>query len=84
MVRMLPRIIHFLGYDPYPEPQSFAQELVARWRRLDLSQKRMAVRLGIDEGTLAKWEKGTVDPAGKQLQIVEEYFTSKPESFAGR
>lgn len=76
MVRMLPRIIDFLGYDPYPVSQSFSDELVATRRRLGLSRKRMAKRLGIDEAGLSRWEKGLAYPRGKRLATVKGVLVS--------
>ena len=77
-VRYLPRIIKFLGYYPYPTPETLAERLLACRRYLGLSRRKMAQRLSMDEGTLAKWEKGTVRPTGKQLQTVEEFLRSEP------
>ena len=55
-IRFMPRIIAFLGYDPFPPPQSLGEQIVARRRRLGWSRKRLAKRLGVDGATLAKWE----------------------------
>ena len=70
-VRYLPRIIEFLGYQPFPAPQTLAEKLLACQRCLGLSRKRMANRLGVDEATLARWENGESFPSGKRLEIVE-------------
>ena len=75
-VRYLPRIIDFLGYDPYPAPQSLADELVAQRRRLGLSRKRLARKLTIDEGTLTRWENEQSCPTGKWLLIVEQFLST--------
>jgi transcriptional regulator with XRE-family HTH domain len=36
-VRFLPRIIAYFGYDPYPEPQTIEEQIVAKRRRLGLA-----------------------------------------------
>jgi len=50
-------IIRFLGYNPLPEGQGWGERLVRRRTTLGLSQKASAQRLGLDPGTLAKWER---------------------------
>lgn len=77
-IRFIPRIIAFLGYDPYPAPQSLAERLLAKRRHLGLSRRRMAESLAMDKGTLAAWETGETQPTGKQLHIVEQFLTSHP------
>lgn len=57
-VHMYPRIITFLGHEPWPEAESLTQRLVAERRRRGLSAKRAAKLLGVDEGTWGRWEAG--------------------------
>ena len=66
----IPRIIAFLGYNPYPEPQTFGERIVAKRRQLGLSRKQTAKLLGMDEGSLAHWEKGQRQPTGKRVGTV--------------
>jgi site-specific DNA recombinase len=56
--RVMPAIIEFLGFNPVPEPDSAGARLV--WERVSqgLSQREAARRMGVDPGTLAKWERG--------------------------
>jgi len=79
-VRYIPRIIEFLGYDPFPAPQSLAERLLATRRSLGLSRQRMARRLSVDEATLARWEKGEARPAGGRLRRAEAFLTTSPPS----
>lgn len=67
----IPRLIHFVGYDPRPVPTSLAERLKAHRIGLGLSQRAMAKQLGVDPGTLAKWETGRREPAGAYLARVE-------------
>ena len=57
MIRFMPRIIDWLGYDPFPEPTTAGEEIVALRRRRGISRKGFAKEMGIDESTLEKIEK---------------------------
>lgn len=54
----LGRIIAFLGYDPVAHDGTVAGRLKAKRRALGWSQERFAKHLGIDPGTLSRWEAG--------------------------
>ncbi len=41
-----------------------------------LSIKELAGQLGVDEGTVAKWENGEREPAGNRMEIVEAFLRS--------
>jgi transcriptional regulator with XRE-family HTH domain len=51
VVRYMPAIIKFLGYDPLPPASSLPEHLAAARRELGLTQRRMAERLGVDPST---------------------------------
>ena len=53
----IPAITAFLGYAPFPEPTSVAEQLKAYRRRTGWSVKRLARHLGIDECTVGNWEQ---------------------------
>ena len=60
-LRMIPRIIEFLGYVPNINDsagETFGEWIVRARQRLGLSQKALARRLGVDPSTLAHWEYG--------------------------
>jgi len=61
-IRFWPAILSFLKYDPFPEPQTLGDRIGAKRRELGLSIARSAELLGIDEGTLTKWEKNLSRP----------------------
>jgi transcriptional regulator with XRE-family HTH domain len=61
-VRYFPAIFRFLGYDPFPEPQTLPEKLLAKRRALGLSIKNAAARIGVDEGTFSNWERGKSVP----------------------
>jgi transcriptional regulator with XRE-family HTH domain len=59
-VHQLPGIIRFLGYNPLPPAVSIPEKLRAVRGELGLSQAAMAKQLGIDPGTLRRWENGVI------------------------
>jgi DNA-binding transcriptional regulator YiaG len=78
-VHQLPRVIRFLGYNPHPAAGSLPEKLTAIRRKLGLSQRVMAKRLGIDPGTLRNWENGRRCPSKKLQQNISDFLRS-PES----
>jgi transcriptional regulator with XRE-family HTH domain len=73
-VRLIPRIIEFLGYTPYDATWSFGQRLRAIRTALGLSQEHMAKRAGLDEGTVAKWETGKHRPTKTKLLALAAFL----------
>lgn len=55
-VRAIPAVIAFLGYDPYPAPQTEGERVRAKRRQLGLTRKGLADLLGVDQETVARWE----------------------------
>jgi transcriptional regulator with XRE-family HTH domain len=64
MVHCLPEILTFLGHNPLPE----AADLIGKMKRLrstlGLNQEQLTQKLGIDESTIAGWERGDNTPVG--------------------
>jgi len=55
----VPKIISFLGYVPLSIlPEDSRKRFVAYRKLAGLSQDGLAVKLGIDPGTLRRWESG--------------------------
>jgi transcriptional regulator with XRE-family HTH domain len=67
-IRFLPALTRFLGYNPYPPSQCLAERLHVRRRSLGWSQAHLAGLLGIDEGTITRWERGHRQPRGEVLK----------------
>lgn len=76
-IRYQPGILAFLGYDPYPTPKSLPEQLLAARRRLGLTRKGMAHRLGIKPDRLAGWEQGWSKPNTSQQQERVDSFLRK-------
>jgi len=70
LIRYMPAIVRFLGYDPLPPAASLPERLVAARRELGLTQRRMAEQLGVDPGTLRDWEAGRHHPTGRSLNLI--------------
>lgn len=59
-IAAIPVILAWLGYDPYPEPATLSERLMAKRRSMGWSIKEAARLLGVDEGTWAAWELGSL------------------------
>jgi transcriptional regulator with XRE-family HTH domain len=68
----MPTIIEFLGPNPLPSPHSFSERLAVARPKLGLSQRKIAAKLGVDQGTVQGWETGRHQPTMKSLGVVEE------------
>ena len=77
MIRMWPRVIEFLGYDPYGAPTTTADALCAKRRSMGISRKQMAAKLGVDPQTLAKWKHGRGDPTGIDAATLRTFLKHK-------
>jgi transcriptional regulator with XRE-family HTH domain len=58
----MPAIIRFLGYNPLPSAEGWGERLVQQRTIQGLSQKQSAAHMGVDQGTLARWERGEREP----------------------
>ncbi|MGB8477993.1 MAG: helix-turn-helix transcriptional regulator [Acidobacteriaceae bacterium] len=76
-IHYIPAILNFLGYDPLPPAISLPERLAAARRRLGLSQRKMAGKLGIDPATLMGWEAGRHQPTGKSLDFIARVLQSR-------
>lgn len=75
--RYLPKIIDFLGYDPFPEPKTLGERIKAKRRRIGLSQEQAAKHLSVDEGTLRRWERDEWRPT-KRLRLGLDRWLNSP------
>ncbi len=72
--RYMPAVIKFLGYNPLPEATTPAEELVRHRTVLGLFQNEAAKRIGVDQSTLAKWERGEREVTGRFLGRVMRFL----------
>jgi len=83
-LRLLPKIIKFLGYYPDETSAKSLGEKLRYFRRVQgLSQKKLAQLLKIDESTIGNWEKDENLPLKRNLQKLLDFFDSYPSSSSG-
>ena len=76
-VRYMPAIIQFLGYNPIPPGSSLPERLATSRKALGLSQRKMAVKLGVDPATLMGWEAGRHQPTEKSIALIGKVLQSR-------
>lgn len=73
-LRFLPHIISLLGFDPRPAGPTLAQQLLTCRTARGLSREAAARLLGVDPGTLWRWEGGRRTPGGAFLAIIKAFL----------
>lgn len=53
-------VLEFLGYDPFPEPKTISERLLAKRRSMGWSIRQAALELGVDPATWTDWEHGKI------------------------
>ncbi len=77
-LRLVPGIIRFLGYTPFPAGQSLPEKLKTyRWVH-GLSEKSLAGLLWVDESTVARWERGMSRPTRESRRRLGILLKSVP------
>ena len=51
------------------------ERLVRHRTTLGMTQKETALEIGVDQGTLARWERGEREPTGALLDRVKWFLT---------
>jgi len=73
----IPKIIEFLGRDPFEKKIEDLGDKIQEYRRVHgLTQKKLAEQLGINSSTLAGWEKGIHQPTKKLLNKTVSILVS--------
>lgn len=75
-LEFIPQIIDFLGYNPYEyiANLSLGERIIAYRQAHGLSQKALAQQLGIDPGTLGRWEKNESTPWEEKANVLNSLF----------
>jgi transcriptional regulator with XRE-family HTH domain len=76
----MPAIIRFLDYNPLPQADGWGERLVRYRTTLGMTQKETAGGLGVDQGTLTRWERGEREPQGAFLALVERFLPAESTS----
>jgi len=74
VVKSMPGIQTFLGYDPAPKPDSIADRIRLGRRALGLSQRQFAAKLAVDPATVRAWEAGQNRPNRRNLEAIALMF----------
>jgi DNA-binding transcriptional regulator YiaG len=73
-VSYIPRIVAFLGYDPFAGAATLGERLRAERRRRGLSQAQAAHKLGIANTTFRRLEAGRESRDERVLGVVQEFL----------
>ena len=74
VIALIPRILQFLGYDPFSPPSTLGQRLFAKRRTMGWSIAVAAQHLGIDESTWGQWERTGVIAWSRYRDRVETFL----------
>ena len=70
----IPKIIEFLGRDPFDKETENLGDKIREYRRIHgLSRKKLAEQLGINLSTLEGWETGKHQPTKKLLDKIASF-----------
>jgi transcriptional regulator with XRE-family HTH domain len=83
-LQYMPAILEFLGYNPVPQGSGWAERLVQCRTALGLSQNESAKRMGVDQSTLARWERGEREPTGGFAAQAQRFLVSAEATNAPR
>ncbi|MGB8507878.1 MAG: helix-turn-helix transcriptional regulator [Pyrinomonadaceae bacterium] len=82
-VRLVPRIVLFLGYCPFTPHLPVSEWLRLIRQNAGLSQERMAQALGVDEGTIKRWEAGIRQFSSLYRERINAFLKSLDNSPIG-
>lgn len=69
--KYMPKVIEFLGYDPFPEPKTLSEKL-KRYRLIHgLTQRELAKRLRVSPDSIRGWERGEHQPTQRMIRLIE-------------
>jgi DNA-binding XRE family transcriptional regulator len=71
--RYFPGIFAFLGYDPFPPPQTLGERLERKRLQMGLSYEEAAKIIDVDEGTFIRWVSGEWVPR-KAKEAAETFL----------
>ena len=71
-VSAYPAIIAYLSYEPWEEPRTLGEALLAERRRRGLRIDQIAELIDVDEGTWRRWERGEWKPTSLTLPALND------------
>ena len=79
-MQVVPRIIKFLGYNPFKVETKTLAGRVKNYRLLNgLNHEKMAKLLGVDPATVSTWETGKFKPDWQNLNRLNEMLSKQPQ-----
>ena len=77
--KFIPKIIELLGYNPLPDISSMplAERITSYRKMCGFSQEEFAKIIGVDPGTLGKWENGKSTPRKETMDILDTQMQSQ-------
>jgi len=75
-IRLIPAIIEFLRYNPFPFPERLSEKLTFYRQLLGLSQRKLTRKIGVDAKTLGLWERGKRKISKNLIKAVERFLRS--------
>lgn len=78
-VTSFPEIFKFLGYGPFPKPETIEDHLKAKRREMGWTIKMAAAEVGVDPSTWGNWEKGHTMLYRKHRAAVAEILSLNSE-----
>jgi DNA-binding XRE family transcriptional regulator len=69
--RYYPHIIEWLGYDPFPKPETDGQELRQARLRRGMTAQQAADEVGVDQGTWLRFENDRALMSEIRRKIIE-------------
>ncbi len=77
IISFFPKIIKFLGYNPFDTEFKTLKDKLIFYRRLSgLSHRKFAALLNIDPGTVSDWEKELHKPTKRMKDKLNKFFNS--------
>jgi len=73
-VRAYPAIITFLGEEPWADPASLAEALLAERRRRGIEMRDAARLVGVDEGTWRRWEHAEWKATRRTVAVLDAFL----------
>jgi len=74
-IKYYPKIIQFLGYNPFPVDESTLGGKIKKYRiEQGLSLKKLGKTLKVNISTVGAWESHEHIPNAKKLKILEQLF----------
>lgn len=76
--RQWPGVLKFLGYDPRPQSEALGDQLKRFRETKGWSQAEAAMRIGVSESVVWRWEGGSRKPMGRYLARVYQLLGGDP------